>query len=164
VDIEDSIIAVADSIGPDYTDLAPEGEARFDPVTVGTILACHVLYAVGAGIKDGISEAAKDGTVAVLQATARHIKERLVPQTLRKFFAGKQDSDLAGAQQKAGDSLTAAAEQAGQLDPAALAQLAATTAVAVAEALKNAGLKETATIRLKQAVETQVEVTLSPAA
>jgi hypothetical protein len=169
VDIEDSIIAVAESIGPDYTDLAPEGEAHFDPVTVATFLACHILYAVGAGITEGITEAAKDGTVAVLNASARHIKDRLVPQSLRRFFTGKPDSadagtDLAEAQRKAGDSLTAAAAEAGQLDPAAVAQIAAATAVAVKEALRNAGLKDTATIRVKQAIETQVEITLSPAA
>jgi hypothetical protein len=168
LDIEDSIIEVTDSIGPDYTDLAPEGESHFDPVTVGTLLACHILYAVGAGIRDGITEAAKDGTVAVLQATGRHIRDRLVPQRLREFFTAHDnpadsDADRTAAQREAGDSLAAAATAAHQLDPAAIAQLAATTAAAVAQALQTAGLKDTATIRVAQTIETQVTITLTPA-
>jgi hypothetical protein len=178
VDIEDSIIDLTDAIGNDYTDLAPEGEAHFDPVTLATLLACHILYAVGVGIKEGITEAAKDGTVAVLQASGRHISERLVPQRLRDFFAGKPDeagkdpadqekdadADRATAEKQASDALAGAASAAGGLDPAAVSQLAAATAVAVAQALQAAGLKETATIRVEQTIKAQVSITLTPAA
>jgi hypothetical protein len=176
VDIEDSIIDLTDAIGNDYTDLAPEGEAHFDPVTVATLLACHVLYAIGAGIKEGITEAAKDGTVAVLQASGRHISERLVPQRLRDFFTAKADeagkdpasqeedadAQRAVAEKQASHALADAASAAGGLDPATVSQLAAATAVAVAQALQAAGLKETATIRVQQTIETQVNVTLTP--
>ncbi len=167
MDIEDSIIEVTDSIGPDYTDLAPEGEAHFDPVTIATLLACHILYAVGAGIKDGITEAAKDGTVAVLQASGRHIRDRLIPQRLRAFFTSPAspadtDAERAKAQQEAGDSLASAATAAGQLDPATIAQLAAATAAAVAQALQTAGLKDVASARVAQTIEAQVKITLTP--
>ncbi|HUD40085.1 MAG TPA: hypothetical protein VMR14_24550 [Streptosporangiaceae bacterium] len=178
MDIEDSIIDLTDAIGNDYTDLAPEGEAHFDPVTLATLLACHILYAVGAGIKEGITEAAKDGTVAVLQASGRHISERLVPQRLRDFFSAKPDeadkdpadqekdadADRATAEKQASDALAGAAFAAGGLDPTAVSQLAAATAVAVAQALQAAGLKETATIRVEQTIKAQVSITLTPAA
>jgi hypothetical protein len=171
VDIEDSIIDLTDAIGNDYTDLAPEGQAHFDPVTVATILACHILYAIGAGIKEGITEAAKDGTVAVIRASGRHIGDRLVPSRLRQFFTAQPDpagadtnadARRSAAEKQAGDSLAGAAAAAGQLDPAAIAELAAATAAAVAQALHSAGLKDTATIRVQQTIETQVKVTLTP--
>src|ERR1017187_8060829 len=165
MDIEDSIIDVADAFGPDYTDLAPEGEAHFDPVTVATVLACHILYAVGAGIRDGITEAAKDGTVAVLQATGRHIGDRLIPARIRDFFAKESGpADQAAAPRPAAASLTAAAASVGQLDPAVIAQLVTVTATAVAQALQTAGLKDQATQRVAQTIEAQVRITLTPVA
>jgi hypothetical protein len=162
-DFADTLIAVEDAIGPDYIELAPEGEAHFDPFTVATLLACHILYAVGAGVKEGIQEAAKDGTVAVLQASGRHISERLVPKRLREFFTKENTpAERAAAQQQASTSLADAATAAGQLDPEKIAQIASAAAVAVADALRTAGLKDTGTQRVAQTIEAQVKITLTP--
>jgi hypothetical protein len=84
--LADPVIAIEDAIGADYYELAPPGEAHFDPFSVGTLLACCIVYAVGAGVKDGIQEAAKDLTVSVLRACGRRVSERLTPERFREVF------------------------------------------------------------------------------
>lgn len=48
----------------------------------------HILCAVGAGMRDGIREAAEDGKVAIVQACAARIGERLAPRRLGELLKG----------------------------------------------------------------------------
>jgi hypothetical protein len=160
----DPVVAIEDAIGADYYELAPPGEAHFDPFAVATLLACCILYAVGAGVKDGIQEAAKDVTVSVLRACGRRVIQRLAPERFHEIFtrpdSGEQQS---AAREQAAESLAEAAAAASTLDPATMAQLASVVATAVADAAATAGLKNSGTQRLAQTVEAQVKITFTPA-
>ena len=158
----DSVIAVEDAIGADYYELAPPGEAHFDPFTVGTLVACFILYAVGAGVKDGIQEAAKDGTVAILRACGHRVSERLAPGRFHEIFTRQHSqAEQSAAREQASKSLADAAATTGELDPAAIAELATVVAATVAEAARTAGLRNSGTHRLAQTVEAQVKITFT---
>ena len=163
--LADPVVAIEDAIGADYYELAPPGEAHFDPFSVGTLLACCIVYAVGAGVKDGIQEAAKDVTVSVLRACGRRVSERLAPERFRAIFTRPdRPAQPSSAREQAAKSLAEAAEAASTLDPAVVAQLASVVATAVADAATTAGLKSSGTERLAQTVEAQVKITFTPPA
>jgi hypothetical protein len=162
--LADPVIAIEDAIGADYYELAPPGEAHLDPFSVGTLLACCIVYAVGAGVKDGIQEAAKDITVSVLRACGRRVSERLTPERFYGIFTGPdRQAQQPAAREQAAKSLAEAAAAASTLDPAVVAQLASVVATAVADAATTAGLKNSGTQRLAQTVEAQVKITFTPA-
>ena len=160
----DPVIAVEDAIGADYYELAPPGEAHFDPFSAGTVVACFILYAVGAGVKDGIQEAAKNGTGAILRACGRRVREQLVPERFHEIFTrpGSQEEQSA-AREQASKSLAGATAATSELDPATIAQIATAVAAAVADAASTAGLRNSGTQRLAQTVEAQVKITFTPA-
>src|ERR1700760_1719386 len=86
MDIDEGAIEIADAMGPSFTELAPPGEARFEPVSVSVLVAYWILHAVASGIHDGIQESAKDGTKATLEAVTRAVANHLLPGRIRRLF------------------------------------------------------------------------------
>ena len=156
-DVEDAVYELADALGDDFRSLSPAGERRFDPASVGLAVAAFILWAVADGIRDGVKEASKRGTVAMLESVSRAVGDRLVPSSWRSFFSrAPTDQQLSQQQDLTTREVIAARAAVGALAPESAKQLSVATAVAVATALGNSGLSADAAERVRRKVEIQV--------
>jgi hypothetical protein len=160
MDIDDSAIAIADAMGTSFTELAPPGEERFEPVSMSLIVSYWILHAVAAGIHDGIQESAKDATVTTLDAVGRSIRARLVPARIRKLFDKKASPSEAESRQQAADQVAEARKKIAGLDSQSAAELIGTAASAVTQALAGAGLNSTVAGRVGQTIDVQIRIVI----
>ncbi|MFI5067324.1 MAG: hypothetical protein ACHP9Z_25540 [Streptosporangiales bacterium] len=161
MDPDDAVFAVLDALGPDFVELAPDGEAHFDTAGTALLVAAAILGAVTDGVLAGIRESAKNGTTALIQAVTRQIRQRLSRERVKEPFTEVTSNE---ARDTALDATAAGLAEvqhaAAAVDPAALAQLTAASATAVRQALADLGLHRGAAERAGNAVSVQLSITL----
>ena len=158
MDIDDSAMAIADTMGISFTQLAPPGEERFEPISMSLIVSYWILHAVAAGIHDGIQESAKDATVATVDAVGRSIRARIVPTRIRQLFDKEARPTEAQSRQQAADQVAEAQKKVAGLDSQSAAEIIGTTVSAVTQALADAGLNSAVAERVGQTIDVQIRI------
>ena len=152
---------LADALGVDLTYLQPPDEQRFDPVSVAVLVGLWVLHAAADGIRDGITEAARDGTKDVLSTVGSAIKDR-VPARVRDAFARTQsEPPTEDEYAETETALSAARAAVVSLDPDLSRRVPEAVAAAVREALLAQGLPPRAAGRVEQVLRVEVHVALT---
>jgi hypothetical protein len=162
--VQTATFEIVDAIRGEINDLAPTDEQRFDPGTVGVMLALWLLQAVAEGVKDGIKEAAKDETKPVATAVISALKQRLPSYLQRPFQPGGGDQEaIRPRAREVEQDIREAREVFGQLSARRSGDLAGPIAAAVRESLQaqaTGRLSEEKAQHIEQVVELQVRTLL----
>ena len=160
MDIDDSAIAIADALGVSFTELAPSGEERFEPVSTSLIISFWILHAVAAGIHDGIQESAKDATVSTLDAVGRSIGARLVPARIKRLFDKKTSPSIDESKQQAATQVAETRKTMAGLESQMAGEIIGTASSVVAQALTDAGLNGTTAGQVGQTINIQIRIVI----
>jgi hypothetical protein len=153
---------VSDALGQDVTALQPSGEQRFDPATVGAMVALWLMKAVAEGVREGIQEASKDETKPVVTAVIAALKRRAPSYLKRPFQPGESGTDvLRRRQHEVQEDIKEARAVFGQLRGRAVGDLAGPIAVTVRDSLQEQALgrlPEPAAERVERIFQVQVQM------
>ncbi len=154
-------LVVTKAFGSDAIQLAPAGEARFDPTAVTMLVSCALLASIGKGICGGLEEWSKKTTVAALDGIASAISRLIRRDTPKAFTASPSRDELI---KQIGDSsraLDAARQEIGQAAPGEVHQVIAVSVSAARAALEEMGLRSTVSLRVGGALEQVLSVSLT---
>jgi hypothetical protein len=155
-------LAISKAFGSDAIQLAPAGEARFDPLSVTLLIASAILGSIGKGVCDGVQEWSKNKTLAGLDAIASSVS-RLVKRDAPKAFTASPSRDELHKQiDESSRALDAARLKIGQAAPDAVHQVIEISVSATSTALEEMGLRSTASVRVGGALREVLSVTLPP--
>lgn len=160
MDIDDSAIAIADTMGVSFVELAPSGEERLEPVSTALIISFWILHAVAAGIHDGIQESSKDATITTLDAVRRSIGGRLVPARIKQLFDKKATPSIDESRKQAAEQVAEAQKAMAGLESRSAAEIIGTAASVVGQALTDAGLNQTTAGQVEKTIDIQIRIVI----
>jgi len=162
MDPDESVFAVADALGPDFVELAPDGEAHFDPSNIALIAATSILTAACGGVLAAIQQSAQAATTSVLQAVRQAVRGRLSRKRVQEAFTEVTDDKARDAAFDAtAASLAEVQRSAAGLDPAELAGMVEAAAAAVRQELEGLGLSPSPAERVQRSVSIQLAITVN---
>jgi hypothetical protein len=162
VEPDEAVFAVADALGPDFVELAPDGEAHFDPSSIALIAAASIVSAACGGVLAGIRQAAQGATSALIQSVAQAVRRRLSRERVTNTFTEVADGTARDAVlDAAAADLAETQRSAAGLGQADLARIVDATAAAVRQELEGLGLSPRPAERVQHAVSIQLAITIN---
>jgi hypothetical protein len=162
VDADGTVFAAADALGPDFVELAPDGEAHFDPSGIALLAAASIVSAACGGVLAGIRQAAQGATTALIDGVVRAVRQRLPRDGVRKTFTEvADDTAMDAALDAAAADLAEVRTFAVGIGQADLARIVDATATAVRQELESLGLSPNPAERVRQCLSVQLAITVS---
>ncbi|MGA9678028.1 MAG: hypothetical protein WBR28_23215 [Mycobacterium sp.] len=152
---------MAEAFGSDAIQLAPAGEAHFDPLSVTLLISSALLVSIGRGICDGVQEWSKKKTVTGLDAIGISIA-RLVKRDAGKAFTVSPSRDELRKQiDESARALETARLKIGEADVDAGQEVIEVSVSATCSTLEEMGLRSTVSVRVGGALRGALSVALS---
>jgi hypothetical protein len=162
MDPDEAVFAVADALGPDFIELAPDGEAHFDPSNIALIVATSIVTAACGGVLAAIRQSAQAVTASVLQAVTQAVRGRLSHRRVQQAFTEVTDDKARDAAlDAAAAELADVQRSATGLDRAELARIVEASAAVVRQELEGLGLRPDPAERVQRSVSVQLAVTVN---
>lgn len=159
---DEAVFAVADALGPDFVELAPDGEAHFDPSSIALIAAASIVSAACGGVLAGIQQAAQGATTTLIQSVTRAVRRRLPRERVNNTFTEvADDTTRDAALDAAAADLAEVQQSAAGLGQADLARIVDATATAVRQELEGLGLSTRPAERVQHSVTVQLAITVN---
>ena len=159
---DEAVFAVADALGPDFVELAPDGEAHFDPSSIALIAATSIVSAACGGVLAGIQQAAQGATAALIESVTQAVRRRLPRKRVKETFTEVTDDTARDAALDAAAADLAEVQQsAAGLGQAELARIVEATAAVVRQELEGLGLSPGPAERVQHSVSVQLAITVN---